>query len=92
MRLNYDTFTGRRSAFVCTAFVLILLTFAAYSLLAQPLINLLAPHMGRNMLTAAMLLIQNGLVPLCILIAALLTDRKYSMKQKTDSMLTKLSS
>ena len=46
MRLNYDTFTGRRSAFVCTAFVLILLTFVAYSLLGQPLMKLLAPHMG----------------------------------------------
>ena len=82
MRLNYDTFTGRRSAFVCTAFVLILLTFVAYSLLGQPLMKLLAPHMGKNMLTAVMLLIQNGLVVACVLLAALVPERNYPLKEK----------
>ena len=82
MRLNYDTFTGRRSAFVCTAFVLILLTFAAYSLLAQPLMKLLAPHMGKNLLTAVMLLIQNALVVVSVLIAALVPERNYPLKEK----------
>lgn len=82
MRLNYDTFTGRRSAFVCTAFVLILLTFVAYSLLGQPLMNLLAPHMGKNMLTAVMLLIQNGLVVASVLIATLVPERNYPLKEK----------
>lgn len=82
MRLNYDTFTGRRSAFVCTAFVLILLTFVAYSLLAQPLMKLLAPHMGKNMLTAVMLLIQNGLVAASVLIAAAVPERNFPLKEK----------
>ena len=82
MRLNYDTFTGRRSAFVCTAFVLILLTFVAYSLLAQPLMKLLAPHMGKNMLTAVMLLIQNGLAVASVLIAALVPERNFPLKEK----------
>jgi membrane protease YdiL (CAAX protease family) len=80
--LNYDTFTGRRSAFVCTAFVLILLSFAAYSLLGQTLMKLLAPHMGKNMLTAVMLLIQNGLVVASVLIAALVPERNYPLKEK----------
>lgn len=82
MRLNYDTFTGRRSAFTCTAFVLILLTFVAYSLLAQPLMKLLAPHMGKNALTAVMLLIQNGMVVASVLIAALVPERNFPLKEK----------
>ena len=82
MRLNYDTFTGRRSAFVCVSFCLILLSWVAFAVFSPQLTALLKPHLPGNRLVGAMLLIQNGLVPLCILIAALLTDRKYSMKQK----------
>ncbi len=88
MRLNYDTFTGRRSAFVCTAFVLILLTIAAYSLFAQPLMNVLAPHMGRNMLTAVMLLIQNGLAVASVLIAAAVPERNFPLKEKLGLSMT----
>ena len=82
MRLNYDTFTGRRSAFVCVAFVLILLTWAAYAVLSPQIMKALAPHMGKNMLTAVMLLIQNGLVVASVLIAGLCTEKKYSLKEK----------
>lgn len=83
MRLNYDTFTGRRSAFVCTATLLILLMFIAYSVFAQKLMNLLSPHMGKNLLAAVMLLIQNGLVVASVLIAALCTERKkHPLKEK----------
>ena len=71
MRLNYDTFTGRRSAFVCTAFVLILLTWATYAVFSAQIVNVLSPHMGKNMLVAMQLLIQNGLVVASVLIAAL---------------------
>lgn len=82
MRLNYDTFTGRRSAFVCVAFVLILLTWTAYAVLSPQIMKALAPHMGKNMLTAVMLLIQNGLVVLSVLIAALCTEQKHPLKEK----------
>ena len=82
MRLNYDTFTGRRSAFVCMAFGLILLSWAANAVFAERIMKLLSPHMGRNMLVATQLLIQNGLVVLSVLIAALCTDKKYTLKEK----------
>ena len=82
MRLNYDTFTGRRSAFVCVAFVLILLTWAVYAVLSPQIMKALSPHMGKNMLTAVMLLIQNGLVVVSVLIAALCTEKKFSVKEK----------
>ncbi len=82
MRLNYDTFTGRRSAFVCVAFVLILLTWAAYAVFSAQIVKALSPHMGKNMLVAAQMLIQNGLVVLSVLIAALCTEKKYSLKEK----------
>ena len=82
MRLNYDTFTGRRSAFVCTAFVLILLTWAAYAVFSAQIVKALSPHMGKNMLVAAQFLIQDGLVVLSVLAAALCTEQKYSLKDK----------
>ena len=82
MRLNYDTFTGRRSAFVCTAFGLILLTWAAYAVFSAQIVKALSPHMGKNMLVAAQFLIQDGLVVLSVLIAALCTEQKYSLKEK----------
>lgn len=83
MRLNYDTFTGRRSAFVCTAFVLILLTWAAYAVLSPQIMKALSPHMGKNLLTAVMLLIQDGLVVASVLIAALCTEqKKHPLKEK----------
>ena len=82
MRLNYDTFTGRRSAFVCTAFVLILLTWAAYAVLSPQIMKALSPHMGKNLLTAVMLLIQNGLVVASVLIAALVPERNYPLKER----------
>ena len=82
MRLNYDTFTGRRSAFVCMAFGLILLTWAAYAVFSARIVNALSPHMGKNMLVAAQFLIQDGLVVLSVLIAALCTEQKYSLKEK----------
>ena len=82
MRLNYDTFTGRRSAFVCVAFGLILLTWAAYIVLAGQIVNLLSPHMGKNMLVAVQFLIQDGLIVGSVLVAALCLDPKYSLKEK----------
>lgn len=82
MRLNYDTFTGRRSAFVCTAFVLILLTWAAYAVFAGRIVNFLSPHMGKNMLVAAQMLIQDGLVVLSVLVAALCLEPKHPLKEK----------
>ena len=83
MRLNYDTFTGRRSAFVTVAACLILLSWVAFAVFSRQLADLLAPVLpGRARLTAGLLLIQNGLVVVSILIAGLLTERKYTMKEK----------
>ena len=82
MRLNYDTFTGRRSAFVCTAFVLILLMWAAFAVFSQEIVKSLSPYLNGNRLVAAQLLIQNGLVVAAVLIAALVTERKRSLKEK----------
>ena len=82
MRLNYNTFTGRRSAFVCVAAALILLSWTAFAVCSQEIVNLLSQHMGKNMLTAVLLLIQNGLIVLSVLIAALVTERDRSMKDK----------
>ena len=83
MRLNYDTFTGRRSAFVCVSACLILLSWVAFAVFSVQLADFLKEFFpGRNRLTAALLLVQNGLVVLSILIAAALTDRKYTMKEK----------
>ena len=82
MRLNYDTFTGRRSAFVCTAFALILLTWAAYAVFSQRIMASLPQSMGANARYAAMLLIQNGLVVVSVLIAALCTEQKHPLKEK----------
>ena len=78
MRLNYDTFTGRRSAFVCTAFVLILLTWAAYAVFLQRIMGFLSKNMGANACRAAMMLIQYGLVVVSVLVAALVTERKQN--------------
>ena len=82
MRLNYNTFTGRRSVFVLVAAVLILLSLAAFAVCSQEIEQLLSPHMGRNMLVAAMLLIQNGLIVLSVLIAALATEHDHPLKEK----------
>ena len=82
MRLNYDTFTGRRSAFVCVALVLILLTWSAYAVFSEQIVKLLSPHMGKNMLVAAQFLIQDGLIVLSVLVAALCTEQKHSLKEK----------
>ena len=83
MRLNYDTFTGRRSAFVTVAACLILLSWVAFAVLSRQLADLLAPVLpGKARLTAGLLLIQNGLVVVSVLIAGLLTERKYTMKEK----------
>ena len=82
MRLNYDTFTGRRSVFVCVAAALVLLSWGAFAVLGQEIAKQLSPHMGKNMLTAVMLLIQNGLVVFSVLIAALVAEHDRSMKEK----------
>ena len=82
MRLNYDTFTGRRSVFVGVAAALILLSWGAFSALGPEIAKQLSPHMGKNMLTAVMLLIQNGLVVFSVLIAGLVAERDRSMKEK----------
>ena len=82
MRLNYDTFTGRRSAFVCMAASLILLTWAAYAVFAVKIAGFLSPFFAGNRLQAAMLLIQNGLVVVSVLIAAAFTECGRSMKEK----------
>ena len=82
MRLNYDTFTGRRSPFVCTAFVLILLTWGAFAVLSVETGKFLSQHLTANGVVAAQLLIQNGLVVLSVLVAALLTERKRPLKEK----------
>ena len=82
MRLNYDTFTGRRSVFVGIAAALILLSWGAFAVLGPEIAKHLSPHMGRNKLNAVMLLIQNGLVVFSVLIAALVAERDRSMKEK----------
>ena len=82
MRLNYDTFTGRRSAFVCTAFVLILLTWVAFAVFSLQIAKYLSQYLGANTCQAAMLLIQNGLVVVSVLVAALFTEQKYTLKEK----------
>ena len=82
MRLNYNTFTGRRSAFVLVAAVLILLSLGAFAVCSQGIEKLLSPHMGHNMLIAAILLIQNGLIVLSVLIAALITEHDHPLKEK----------
>ena len=82
MRLNYDTFTGRRSTFVCVAFALILLSWAAFVVCSQEITKFLSPYLSGNRLVAAQLLIQNGLVVASVLIAALCTEKKHSLKEK----------
>ena len=82
MRLNYDTFTGRRSAFVCVAFVLILLSWAAFVVCSQEITKFLSSYLTGNRLLAAQLLIQNGLVVASVLVAALCTERKRPLKEK----------
>ena len=84
MRLNYDTFTGRRSAFVCVAACLILLSWVAFAVFSRQLAELLAPVLpGKARLTAGLLLIQNGLAVASVLIAALCTEqKKHPLKEK----------
>jgi len=82
MRLNYDTFTGRRSVFVCMAASLILLTWAAYAVCSQEIMKILSPYLSGHKLQAAMLIIQNGLAVVSVLIAAAFTERNRSMKEK----------
>ena len=82
MRLNYDTFTGRRSAFVCTAFALILLTWAAYAVFGAQITKSLSPYLTANKLIAVMMLIQNGLVVLSVLVAALCLEPKHPLPEK----------
>ena len=80
MRLNYDTFTGRRSVFVLVAFLLILLGWAAnvvyWSTAAVP------PSMNKTRLLAEQMIAQNAAVVIAVLIAAALTETKRSMKEK----------
>lgn len=82
MRLNYNTFTGRRSAFVLVAAVLILLSLAAFAVCSKQIADQLLQYMSENRTLAAMLLIQNGLVVLSVLIAALATEPDHSLKEK----------
>lgn len=84
MRLNYKTFTGRRSTFVCVAACLILLSWAAFAVCLPDVTILLSQHLNLkgNRLSAAILFIQNALVVLSVLIAALVTERDRSMKEK----------
>ena len=60
MRLNYDTFTGRRSAFVFTAFMLILVTWAAFVVFSGQIADFLSHFVTGNKLVAALMLIQNA--------------------------------
>jgi membrane protease YdiL (CAAX protease family) len=82
MRLNYDTFTGRRSAFVCVAFALILATCAAYAVCSPQILKFLSQFLGENACRAASMLIQYGLVAASVLVAALCTERKHPLKEK----------
>lgn len=82
MRLNYNTFTGRRSVFVCVAFVLILLAWAAFAVFSPQIMKSLSPHLTGNRLQAVMLLIQNGLVVVSVLVAALCTEKNHPLKEK----------
>ncbi len=82
MRLNYDTFTGRRSAFVCVAFVLILLSWAAYAVFLRQIMGFLSKNMGANATKAAAMLIQYGLVVVSVLVAALCTEKKHPLPEK----------
>lgn len=82
MRLNYDTFTGRRSVFICAAAALIMLTWAAFAVFSPEIMKFLSPYLSGNRLPAAMLIIQNGLVVVSLLVAALFAEHDRSMKEK----------
>lgn len=82
MRLDYKTFTGRRSGFVLVAACLILLSWGVFAVCSKQIADLLSQHMGDNRVLAAMLLIQNGLVVLSVLIAALATEHDHPLKEK----------
>lgn len=80
MRLNYDTFTGRRSVFVLVAFLLILLGWAANAVAWTKIPA--DPSMSKTLLLAEQLIAQNAVVVVAVLIAAALTETKRSMKEK----------
>ncbi len=80
MRLNYDTFTGRRSVFVLVAFLLILLGWAANAVAWSKIP--VDPSMSKTQLLAMQLIAQNAAVVIAVLIAAALTETKRSMKEK----------
>lgn len=82
MRLNYNTFTGRRSVFVLVAAGLILLSFGLFAVCSKPVADLLSQHMGSNRAFAAVLLLQNALVVLSVLIAALAAEHDHPLKEK----------
>lgn len=83
MRLNYDTFTGRRSAFVIVAASLCLLSWVVLSVCGPTLVQLLRRmSMSDRRIDFILLLVQNGLIVASALIAASLTERDRSMKDK----------
>lgn len=82
MRLNYNTFTGRRSTFVLVAACLILLGLGVVTCCSKQIADLLSQFMSDPRVLAAMLLIQNGLVVLSVLLAALLTEHDRPLKEK----------
>lgn len=82
MRLNYNTFTGRRSSFVLVAACLILLGLGGVTCCSKQIADLLSQYMSDTRVLAALLLIQNGLVVLAVLLAALLTEHDRPLKEK----------
>ena len=80
MRLNYDTFTGRRSVFVLVAFLLILLGWAANAVAWSKIPA--DPSMSKTLLLAEQLIAQNAVVVVAVLIAAALTETNRAMKEK----------
>ena len=82
MRLNYDTFTGRRSAFVCLATALILLSWCASVACIPMLYRQLAPRMSENRVNFVLQLFQFALPVISVLTAALLAETGRSVKEK----------
>jgi len=82
MRLNYDTFTGRRSAFVVLATVLILLSWVACNVCTPMIQQQLAPRMGKYMQIFVLTLIPYVLIAASVAVAALIAEPKRSVKEK----------
>ena len=83
MRLNYDTFTGRRSAFVLVAASLCLLSYVVLSVCGPTLVTHLKHlSLSDDKITFVVMLYQDGMIVVSVLVAAMLAERDRSMKEK----------